>query len=162
LRAPTLQTLVSSERPGVAGSAEDITMEFAEFYQHGGVFMHAVTLLSIIVAARLLSRVAGIRRTFRDPGRSLARLRQGDPLTPALVASVALVGALGTALGFIEVQAALRTVPIEQWPMANSMGSQIALYTLVWGLLCAIPLTLGHGVLAFFEHRLRALVEKHA
>jgi hypothetical protein len=137
-------------------------MEFAQFYQEGGVLMHAVTLLSLIAGVRLLRRASGIRRTFRDPASQRARLRRGDPLTPALVAAVVLVGALGTVSGWVDVHAALRTVPTDQWAMAFSFGSQIAAYPLLWGLLCAVPLTLGHGVLALIEARLRGLVDARA
>jgi Na+/glutamate symporter len=137
-------------------------MEFAQFYQEGGVFMHAVTLLSLFVGVRLLGRVSGLRRTFRDPRQRLARLRQRDPLTIALLAAIVLAGGLGAALGWTDVHAALRTIPTEQWALAFSVGSQIAVYPLVWGLLCAEPLTLGHGVLAHFEQRLQLLIEEHA
>jgi hypothetical protein len=137
-------------------------MEFAQFYQDGGVLMHLVTLLSLIAGARLLARAGGIRRMFRDPASQLPRLRRGDPLTPALVAAVVLVGALGSVSGWVEVHAALQTIPEEHWARAFSMGSQIAVYPLMWGLMCAVPLVLGHGVLAYLEGRLRGLVEKHA
>jgi hypothetical protein len=135
---------------------------FSEFYQHGGVFMHVVTLLSLIVGGVMLRRAGTIRRSFRDPKEQLFHLRRGDVLTPALLATMVMAGVLGTGLGWIEVHAALRTVPAEQWAMAQSMGGQIATYPLVWSLACAVPLTLGHGVLRYFEERLRALIEKHA
>lgn len=136
--------------------------DFGQFYQDGGVFMHVITLLTLITTGIMLRRVGTIRRTFRDPSEQLSRLRRGDPVTPALIAAIVLSGALGTSLGWIAVHAALRTVPFEQWPMAASLGLQIASYTIVWSLLCAVPLTLGHGVLRHFEERLRVLVEKHA
>lgn len=136
-------------------------MDFSQFYQDGGVFMHVITLLSLFAGVRLVGRVVGIRRTFRDPSEQLARLRRGDSLTVALIATIVLVGGLGTALGWTEVHAALQTVPTEMWAMAFSMGAKICAYPLVWALLLAVPLTLGHGVLAHFEGRLRSLVEKH-
>lgn len=137
-------------------------MEFAQFYQEGGLFMHVVTLLSLVTGARLLRRGGGIRRMFRDPLSQRARLRWGDPLTPALVAAVVLAGMLGSVLGFAEVHAALQTVPPELRALAQSRGSQIAVIPLVWALMIAIPLTLGHGVLAYLEVRLRGLVDKSA
>jgi hypothetical protein len=142
--------------------AEDITMEFSQFYQEGGIFMHVVTLLSLVTGARLLRRAGGIRRTFRDPAAERSRLRWGDPLTPALVATVVLAGMLGTVSGFGEVHAALLTVPPEVYAMAQSRGSQIALYPLSYALMLAIPLTLGHGLLAYFEARLRGLIDEQA
>ena len=142
------------------GSPEDITMEFAQFYQDGGVLMHVVTILSLIAGARLFVRMGGIRRMFRNPKAELPRLRQGDPLTPALVAAVVLTGMLGSASGWIEVHAALQTVPEDMWARAFSLGSQIAVYPLVWGLMCAVPLVLAHGVLAYLEGRLRGLVDE--
>jgi hypothetical protein len=142
--------------------AEDITMEFAQFYQEGGMFMNAVTLLSLIAAGRLVLRAGGIRRTFRDPKGERSRLRWGDPLTPALVACTVLVGMLGAVIGFGEVQAALLTVPPEVQAMAEMRGMQIAFHPLTWSLMLAIPLTLGHGVLAYCEARLRGIIDKQA
>jgi hypothetical protein len=135
-------------------------MEFAQFYPEGGVLMHIVTLLSLIAGVRLFARMGGLRRMFRDPKAELPRLRRGDPLTPALVAAVVLTGALGAASGWIEVHAALQTVPEEMWARAFSLGSQIAIYPLVWGLVCAVPLVLAHGVLAYLEGRLQGLVDE--
>jgi len=137
-------------------------MDFAQFYHHGGFFMHVVTLLSLIAGARLVRRAGGIRRTFRDPASERPRLRWGDPLTPALVATLVLSGMLGAVLGFIDVQAALATIPPELYAVAESQGSQIAVYPLTWALMLAIPLTLGHGVLAYLEARLRGLIDKQA
>ena len=135
---------------------------FSQFFQDGGVFMHVITLLTLFVGGVMLRRVRTIRQTFRDPKEQLGRLRRGDVLTPSLVAAMVMVGLLGTGLGWIQIQAALQSIPHEQWAMAQSLGGRIAAYPLVWSLLCAVPLTLGHGVLRYFEERLRSLIEKHA
>ncbi len=137
-------------------------MDIAQLYQDGGVLMHVVTLLSLVTGARLLGRMAGIRRMFRNPTAQLPRLRQGDPLTPALIATVVLAGMFGAVSGWTEVHAALQTVPEDLWPRAFSMGSQIAVYPVQWALMCAIPLTLAHGVLGYLETRLLGLVDKKA
>lgn len=137
-------------------------MEFAQFYQEGGMFMHVVTLLSLVAGGRLLHRASGIRRTFRDPKAERSRLRWGDPLTPALVACMVLTGMLGAVLGLGEVQAALLTIPPELYAMAEARGSQIAMHPLTWALVVAIPLTLAHGVLAYLEARLHGLIDKQA
>lgn len=137
-------------------------MSFGEFYQSGGVFMHVITLLSFFVGGVMLRRAGTIRRSFRDPKEQLGRLRRGDVLTPALLASMVMVGVLGTGLGWIELNAALQTIPAEHWARAQSLGGRIAAYPLVWSLVCAVPLTLGHGVVRYFEERLRALIEKHS
>lgn len=137
-------------------------MEFSQFYQEGGMFMNVVSLLSLVAAARLVLRAGGIRRTFRDPKGERSRLRWGDPLTPALVATLVLAGVLGAVQGFIDVQAALLTVPPEVFAMAEARGSQIAVYPMSWALMLAIPLTLGHGVLAYCEARLRGIIDKQA
>lgn len=137
-------------------------MDFAQFYQTGGVFMHVITLLSLVVGGVMLRRVGTIRRSFRDPKEQLGRLRRGDVLTPSLLAAIVMSGMLGTGFGWLELNAALRTIPTEQWPMAQSLGGQIASHPLVWSLLCAVPLTIGHGMLRYFEERLRSLIEKHA
>lgn len=137
-------------------------MDLAQFYRDGGVFMHVVSLFTIIGGALLVRRVGTIRRSFRDPHEQLLRLRRGDDLTPTLIVTGLLAGAAGTGLGWLSVTAAIRTVPYDQWPLAASMGVQVASYPLVWSLLCAVPLVLGHGVLCHFEQRLRVLVERHA
>lgn len=137
-------------------------MELSQFYQAGGLFMHVVTLLSFVAGARLVRRAGGIRRTFRAPTAERSRLRWGDPLTPALVATLVLAGMLGAVSGFSEVHAALQTVPPELQAAAESRGSQIAVIPLEWALMLAIPLTLGHGVLAYLEARLRGLIDKQA
>lgn len=134
-------------------------MEFSQFYQDGGVLMHVVTLLSLVVGVRLFGRGAGIRRMFRDPKAQLPRLRRGDALTPALLAASVLTGLLGTVSGWVDVHTALQTVPEELWGRAFSMGSQIAVYPLQWALMCAIPLTLVHGVMGYLEARLVGLVD---
>lgn len=139
-----------------------ITMDFGQFYQEGGVFMHVITLLSLIVIGVMLRRMRTIQRTFRDPKEQLARLRRGDVLTPALLASMVMAGVLGTALGWIQINEALQTIPLERWEMARALGERIAINPLVWALSCAVPLTLGHGVVRVLEERLRGLVEKHA
>ncbi|MCX4244996.1 hypothetical protein [Paraliomyxa miuraensis] len=137
-------------------------MSFGQFYQDGGVFMHVITLLTLFVGGMLVRRIRTIRRTFRDPKEQLGRLRRGDVLTPSLVAAMVMTGLLGTGLGWIDLNMALQTVPSEHWAMAQSLGGRIASYPLVWSLVCAIPLTLGHGTMRYFEERLRALIEKHA
>jgi len=136
--------------------------DFSQFYQDGGVFMHVVTLFSIISGVLLIRRVGTIRKTFRDPNEQLMRLRRGDVLTPTLICAAVLSGALGTALGWISVFAAVPTVAPEQMHLAAMMGAKIATYTVAWSLLCAVPLTIAHGVLRHFEDRLRVLIEKHA
>lgn len=137
-------------------------MDFGQFYQDGGVFMHVITLLTIITGIGLVRRATTIRRTFRDPNEQLARLRSGGVAFPSLAAAIVMVGTLATGLGWISVQAAVQTVPGDMAFLAASRGYGIAAYPLVWSLLCAVPLTLGHGALRHFEQRLRGLIEKHA
>ncbi|MEX1368510.1 MAG: hypothetical protein AB1Z98_35605 [Nannocystaceae bacterium] len=137
-------------------------MDFGEFYRDGGVFMHVITLLTLITGAGLLRRAGTIRRTFRDPNEQLARLRGGGVSVPSMVAATVMTGLLGTALGWISVQAAVQSVSPDVVFLAAARGNAIATYPLVWSLLCAVPLTLGHGVLRHFEHGLRSLIEKHA
>lgn len=137
-------------------------MDFAQFYQHGGVFMHVITLLSFIVGGVMLRRAGTIRRTFQDPKQQLDRLRRGNVLTPALLVTTVMVGLLGAGLGMMAVDAALQTVPAEHMAMAQARGEQIAMYPLIWSLVCAVPLTLGHGLMRYFEVRLRDLIEARA
>ena len=137
-------------------------MEFSQFYQEGGMYMHLVSLLSLAAGPRLVLRAGGIRRTFRDPKGERSRLRWGDPLTPALVACTVIAGMLGAVFGFVDVQAALLTVPPEVYAIAEARGSQIAVYPLSWALMLALPLTLAHGVLAYCETRLRGIIDRQA
>lgn len=145
-----------------AARVEDETMDFGQFYQDGGVFMHVITLLTLIAGGGLLRRAATVRRTFRDPKEQLARLRSGGVAFPSLTAAIVMAGFLATGLGWISVQAAVQMIPPDMAFLAASRGYGIAAHPLVWSLLCAVPLTLGHGALRFFEHRLRGLIEKHA
>lgn len=137
-------------------------MDFSQFYRDGGVFMHVITLLTLITGFGLVRRLATIRRTFQDPKEQLVRLQHSGVALPSMIAAIVMVGALGTALGTISVHAAVLTVPPESAFLAASRGHGIAAYTIAWSLLCAVPLTLGHGALRLFEHRLRGLIEKHA
>ncbi len=130
-------------------------MNFATFYQDGGVFMHVITILAVVVATVLIRRIGALRHTFRDPGET--GVRERDALSPAVITAILMTGVLGTAMGWLEINAAIRTVPLDQWPLAATMGMQVASYTLVWALLCAVPLTIGHGVLGHFETRMRRL-----
>jgi len=136
--------------------------DFPEFYQHGGVFMHVLTLLGIATSVLLVRRIGGIRRTFRDPSEQVARLRRREVLTPTFICAMLLCGVLGTSMGLISVTALVPTVDPSRIIAAMMMGGSIALYPLVWSLLLAVPLTIGHGVLRHFEERLRVLIEKHA
>ncbi|MCH9683569.1 MAG: hypothetical protein K0V04_19175 [Deltaproteobacteria bacterium] len=132
-------------------------MSFTTFYQDGGVFMHVITLLSGIVATVMVRRLGAIHRSFHDPNQRGPRFPHRDVLSPALILAILFTGLLGSAMGWLELSAALRTVPVDQWPLAVTMGMQVASYTFVWALLCVVPMTIGHGVIGHLETRLRRL-----
>ncbi len=137
-------------------------MDFGQFYQDGGVFMHVITLLTIITGAGLLRRCGAFRKSVGDSREMLARIGTTGAVAPSMLAAIVMVGMLGTSLGWVSVHSALETIPPEHWQLSSSRGGKIALYPLVWSLLCAIPLTVGHGVVRRFEQRLRSLAETHA
>ena len=123
-------------------------VSFLEFYQHGGVAMHAISVLGIAATVMLVKRYGAMKRGAPRPG--------GDPLGLAFILAALGFGVLGVALGWIELNAALRTVPTDSWPAALNRGGQIVAYPLAWALLVAIPLTLVRGVVGHIEQRVRS------
>lgn len=136
-------------------------MDFGQFYQDGGVFMHVITLLTIFTGAGLLRRCGAIRGSNRDPREQLAKLSRSGAVAPSMLAAIVLVGVLGTSLGWVSVYGALATIDPEYFDIASARGSRIAMYPLVWSLICAVPLIFTHGILRGFEQRLRGLVEAY-
>ncbi|MEM7153990.1 MAG: hypothetical protein AAF799_14160 [Myxococcota bacterium] len=136
-------------------------MNFGQFYQDGGVFMHVITLLSIFTAAGLLHRCGAIRGGSRGPRERLVKLSRTGAVAPSMLAAIVMVGLLGTSLGWVSVNAALPSIDPEHWDIASARGYKIVPYPLVWSLICAAPLTLAHGLLRHFEQRLRGLVEAY-
>ena len=129
-------------------------MTFAQFYQQGGVFMHLITLCVIGAVASIALRTREARRSMVAPHRSKAALDGG--ITPWLLAAGVMFGLGGTLMGFIELCAALRTIPVESWPLALSRGAEISVYPLTWAMMCLAPLALVHGGLRHFERRMKA------
>jgi len=132
-------------------------MTFSQFYQQGGVFMHLITLCVIAGVSSLVLRARDARRTMSTPQRPTA-LDGGT--TPWLIAAGLMFGVAGTLMGVIELAAALRTIPMESWPMALSRGGQITVYPLTWAMLAFGPLVLVHAGLRHFEGRMKAVVAR--
>ncbi len=113
--------------------------DFSQFYQDGGIFMHAVTLTLIGALVSI-----GLHITSRP--RSDRHLNFATGLSRAGL----LFGGLGTVMGLIDLFAALGTIPeLSMWPGALSRATPIALYPLSWALLCAAPVIAAVCVLRF-------------
>lgn len=125
-------------------------MDFSQFYQQGGPFMHFISLVAIAVAVSLARRVLAARRTLNDPE---AALHLQPNVTPWLIACGIMIGLLGSCMGLMEVSAALRTISPDQWTNAALRGAPIAMFATQWALITLTPATLAHAVLRHFEHR---------
>ena len=120
--------------------------DFSQFYQDGGIFMHAVTLTLIGSFVSMGLHVAS-RATKARSARHL-------DLASNLSKTGILLGALGSLMGCIDVFAAIRTVEnLEAWPRAFVHGMQIASYTVAWGLMCAAPVWVLQSLLRFRHDR---------
>jgi hypothetical protein len=112
---------------------------FAEFYVHGGLFNHLVTIgFGVAIASLLFAR-----RVERS-------VRWLDTCSRALIACVGL-GFLGTAFGIVEIGAAVMTVPPEAAAQATARGLGIAIIPVVWALMGALPMWI---VCSVARHRL--------
>lgn len=118
-------------------------MDFAQFYQEGGVFMHPIFLLGLVSCA------AG-------PLALLIRARAMS-ITAIVVGLLCLaIGLAGYLLGMVEVHSALQTVARDQYEMARERGTEIAMVPLYFGAAASAPGVLGGLlglVLARFKRR---------
>ncbi len=113
--------------------------DFSQFYQDGGIFMHAVTLTLIgalvSIGLHITRRARSDRHLIFAAGLSRAGL---------------LFGGLGAVMGLVELFAALGAIEdLSMWPGALSRATPIALYPLSWALLCAAPVVAAVCVLRF-------------
>jgi uncharacterized membrane protein len=138
-------------------------MNFAIFYQSGGLFMHAITLLSIVGTILLVRRIRVVRAAFRQPTAARELLGRRDSLTLTTIVAALGFGALGCLMGAMEAAAAVATVPPAMQFAALLRGASILFIPGAWALMCALPLVLAHGGMRHVEHRLRyALDVGHA
>ncbi len=129
-------------------------MNFITFYQSGGVFMHVITLLSIVALVAVGRRIRRLRTAFAEPARARALL-ETESLGGTATRTALAVGALGTLMGAMEAAAAVGTVPPQLQFPAFMRGLMILVIPGIWALMCTIPLMLVHGGLGSFEGRLR-------
>lgn len=110
--------------------------DFAEFYQNGGVFMHAISLTTALAALALALDARARKLGDAEP----ERLRLADRL---LLLGVGF-GLLGTAMGMTDLFVALGMVLTgpspEQAMLAFARGGAIVPAPLIWSLLTALPL----------------------
>ena len=136
-------------------------MSFSEFYQHGGLFMHAISLTAIAAVAGIALRARAVRRFLNRPVEERGNgATLGSTAAPWVVAAMLVFGALGSAMGWVELMAAVQTVPGDQKLLAFMRGGQIMIYPLAWSLMIAAPILLCHAVLGRFEHRVRAALQR--
>lgn len=132
-------------------------MEFASFYETGGLYMHPITLFSIIAAAMIVRRGHALYKIVAGRGSAseLTTLRRDDTVTRGLLLIAVAIGVLGMLTGVMEAGIALTTVPAEQqWP---AFVRVIAILPTpgIWALTCTLPLMLAHTVLQHLGTRLR-------
>lgn len=130
-------------------------MDFATFYQSGGIFMHVITLLAIVSAIR----VGGLARQLRSVRRGSDQPPTGagaDPVLGSAMLAMVAAGFLGSAMGWTEMHGALATVPPQHFQTALSRAGQIIMNPLTWSLICVMPLLALRGLVAKFGQRLSA------
>lgn len=131
---------------------------FGQFYQQGGVFMHLITLLALAGTGILAVRAARLRGlVHRVKTAQPAAPRTEGGLIGALALASLMVGLLGTTFGFMELCAAVLTIPPPQQIQAVFRATPMALTTVAWSLMLSVPLVLGRAVVGAVETRLRAL-----
>ena len=126
-------------------------MSFTQFYQQGGLFMHPITLIAVACGASLVQRILAARRTMTMP--TTGTVLDGGSTT-SLVATGLMIGTVGTVFGFVEVCAAVQSVPAEVLSLAAARGGAIALTTLAFSLLVLTPVMLMHTLLRPLERRI--------
>jgi hypothetical protein len=114
-------------------------MDFAQFYQRGGVVMHPILVVGI------LSALTGLM-AFRARRRPIGVVAVGCGLL------CIGFGYGAYALGMVEVEAALRTVAPDQLALAREAGVGAALIPLKFGAACGLPGLLG-GLFALVPSR---------
>lgn len=136
-------------------------MSFPEFYQSGGFFMHAISLTAIAAVAGIAMRARAVRRVLNRPADERGNgAALGSAAAPWVVVAIVVFGALGSAMGWIELMAAIQTVPGPQQRLAFARGGQFMMAPLAWSLMLAAPIVLCHAVLARFEHRVRSALQR--
>ena len=109
-----------------------VMLDFSQFYQNGGVLMHAITLCAVIGFTAVLLHGRARRMGDDDP----KRIRLADRMGGLCVA----LGVLGLACGLVEMFYALSTIGTDKVLGAALRGGAIVPITLEWSLICAIPL----------------------
>jgi hypothetical protein len=122
-------------------------MSFGEFYQQGGVFMHAVSFFVLTAGTAIVARFVRGSKSDR------VRVRAASALTGHLLGLAVAAGVLGTAFGFMELCGALEMIPRDQWSSAVARATPIALAPLTWSLMLLLPMGLIHAVGRYAERR---------
>ena len=127
--------------------------DFSTFYEHGGYFMHVISAVALAAGLYTAKGLAQIGKTTAGETQSIDDTFR---LAVGLVVVAVGVGLLGTLFGFIEASAAANAIPLEQHAKALARGMGVALHTLAWSLMLAIPLTFTVVISRYRVHR-RAL-----
>lgn len=117
--------------------------DFMQFYANGGIFNHFTTIFMAIGVTALILH----GRARKLGAHSQKRLVLADRMAAICVFS----GLCGTVFGVMEVGAALQNVPPEELLKAGARGMSIAVMTLGWALMCAIPMLTASAILRYRE-----------
>lgn len=114
--------------------------------------MHAVSMFMLTAGSVIVAGLARGAKSGADSPVSV-RARAASDLVGHLLGLAVVAGVLGTAFGFIELCAALETIPKDQWSAAMARAVPIALTPLSWSLMLLLPMGLIHAVTRYAEQR---------
>jgi hypothetical protein len=123
--------------------------DFFQFYQCGGVFMHAISLAAVLATTALLLDARARKLGDDDP----KRLRLADRLLVLCLG----IGLIGTAMGVTELFAAIAMVEPEKVEFVFARGGAIVPFPLTWALMVSIPIWIASTIQ---RHRAPAIVQR--
>jgi hypothetical protein len=127
-------------------------VDFAQFYQNGGFFMHPIFICSALAAGFTFKGVLAARKERSAP--HVLRL------VTAMITGALLFGLVGTCFGVMEIGAALSSIDLELWPAALARATPIALTPLAFAAMLAAPLwCIGAAVRYTIERKPALLAE---
>lgn len=126
-------------------------MDVSQFYQDGGAWMHAITLLTVVAAGAIVGQTLQFRHIGAGGG-TVSPSR----FVPRVTATLLLVGALATLDGFSQVASAMLTVAAEDYVPVGMRGTQYALIPGQFALACAGLVMLAYAIVDDGRSRIAA------